>query len=74
MPKRPRQPEVTPPAFSIARQFTGPPFSHTLASAELRRKLMLEMELPRTPPPVAPVPPPRRRRQRKGKAIDAAES
>jgi hypothetical protein len=36
-------PGLTPSAFSIASQFTGPPFSVTLESAELRRHLMEEM-------------------------------
>ena len=45
MKKRPST-VITPAAFSIARQFTGPPFSVTLESAELRRHLLEEMVQP----------------------------
>ena len=45
MKKRPN-PALTPTAFSIASQFTGPPFSVTLESAELRRHLLEEMTRP----------------------------
>jgi len=45
MKKRPN-PALTPTAFSIASQFTGPPFSVTLESAELRRQLLEEMAEP----------------------------
>jgi hypothetical protein len=38
-----RNREITPTPFSIARQFTGPPFSVSLESAELRSRLMLEL-------------------------------
>ena len=44
--KKRSSPAITPTAFSIARQFTGPPFSVTLESAELRRHLMEEMLQP----------------------------
>ena len=37
---------ITPTAFSITRQFSGPPFSAALESAELRRHLMEKMLQP----------------------------
>ena len=45
MPKRPGPIPPT-PAFSISRQFTGPPFSVMLESAELHRHLMEELAHP----------------------------
>jgi hypothetical protein len=39
-------PDISTTAFSIARQFTGPPFSHALESAALRMKLLEEMDHP----------------------------
>ncbi len=42
MKKRPN-PASSPSAFSIIRQFSGPPFSVTLESADLRRHLMEEI-------------------------------
>jgi len=47
-------PSTTP--FSIAQQFTGPPFSFTLQSAQLRLKLMEEMAKSKAEEPVAPKP------------------
>lgn len=44
--KKRSNPAMPPTAFSITRQFTGPPFSVTLESAELRRHLMEEMSQP----------------------------
>ncbi len=48
MKKRPG-PALNSPAFSIASQFTGPPFSVMLESAELRRHLMEEIVEPLEP-------------------------
>ncbi len=45
MPKRPT-PDLGTTAFSINRQFTGPPFSVMLESAELRRHLLQELAHP----------------------------
>lgn len=45
MKKRPST-VIPPTAFSIASQFTGPPFSVTLESADLRRHLLEEMVQP----------------------------
>jgi hypothetical protein len=42
MKKRPG-PAINPTAFSNAGQFTSPPFSVALESAELRRRLLEEM-------------------------------
>ena len=42
MKKRPN-PASSPSAFSIARQFSGPPFFVTLENADLRRHLMEEI-------------------------------
>lgn len=53
MPKPPGSPDLTTTAFSIARQQTGPPFSQTLEAAELRRKLMLEIEWQKSQKPIA---------------------
>jgi len=44
--KKRLSPVVTPTAFSIAGQFTGPPFSVMLESAELHRHLMEEIAHP----------------------------
>ena len=46
MKKRPTPAPGSPTAFSIASQFTGPPFYVTLESAELRRHLLDEIAHP----------------------------
>ena len=61
MKKRPN-PASSPSAFSIARQFTGPPFSVTLESADLRRNLMEEIL---EPGPAGPAPAKRRSKKAK---------
>ena len=43
MPKRLRSPAIGATPFSIARQFTGPPFSQTLQDTALRIHLMQEL-------------------------------
>ena len=43
MPKRLRSPATGVTPFSIARQFTGPPFSQTLQDTALRIHLMEEL-------------------------------
>ena len=60
-------PAIPPTAFSIASQFTGPPFSVTLESAELRRHLMEEIS-----PPAGTRKAPGKRREKKAKRTGAA--
>ena len=73
MPKRPGIPKPVPGAtpFSITRQMTGPPFGHSLESAELRHKLLLEMASHgdvAAGPPAGSKPPVSIPRRRTGKA------
>ena len=62
MPKRLRSPAVGATPFSIARQFTGPPFSQTLQDTALRIHLMEELAQTETanadqpPPKASPAP------------------
>jgi hypothetical protein len=48
--KRPGNPDISTTAFSIARQFTGPPFSHALEAATLRMKLLEALHHPKPVP------------------------
>lgn len=43
MMKKRARPAINPTAFSHAGQFTSPPFSVALESAELRRRMLEEM-------------------------------
>ena len=65
--------DIKPTPFSIASQFTGPPFSVSLESAGIRNLLMREMGIPGVPKAdEVPAVPPGKKPARRAKAKKGA--